>query len=113
MSALSMNATSMASVMLLVVSSMTLGKFLRESKAVSKALTALTASAGSEPETAALLAAVKDSTCSSYIFSVPESKTFPGLMHGSCHKKLQRKDISLFSESWCCVFWLRSRLLLG
>ncbi len=44
---------------------MTLGKFLRESRAVSSAFTALTASAGSEPETAALLAAVKDSTCRS------------------------------------------------
>lgn len=63
MSARSRKATSIASVILLVVSSMTFGKLFRESRAVSKALTALTASAGSEPETAAFLAEVKDSTC--------------------------------------------------
>lgn len=62
MSARSRKAASMASVMLLVVSSMTLAKFFKESSAVSSAFTARTASAGSEPDTAACLALVSDST---------------------------------------------------
>jgi len=76
MSARSTKAASMASVMLLVVSSMTLGKLLRESNAVSRAFTARTASAGSEPDTAAFLAAVRDSTYTKKTINLLAKKSF-------------------------------------
>lgn len=63
MSTRSRNAASIASVMLLVVNSITFGSPFRLSSAVSNALTARTASAGSDPLTAACRAAVSDSTC--------------------------------------------------
>lgn len=63
MSARSTKARSTASVMLDVVSSITFGLFLRASSCVRSAFTARMASDGSDPDTAAFLAAVRLSTC--------------------------------------------------
>ena len=60
----SLPAPSIASVILLVESTITLAFARSRSSCVSKAFTARTASLGSDPETAALRAAVSDSTSS-------------------------------------------------